>query len=411
MENLNIENVKQVIKNNFPKLWLPTEASFATIATLLLKNNANPTALVLVGQASTGKTTVLFFFKNLNDITYHSDYFTPKAFLSHYAKKSAKERAKIDMLPRIKEKCLIVPDLGIIFGKRKEDLSENLSILTRVLDGDGLATDSGTEGRKEFTGDCIFSMCCATTPLLPKVWEIMGRFGARLLFLHMDEAEQNKNSLIKDFIDDEPYKERRKICQDAVRYFLNNLWNKAGGVGSITWDDKEIPKDVINMVANLATLLTRLRGSIPVRWVEGKYEYQTPLIENPHRPMALLLNIAKGRAIIYGRNQIISEDLPLLIKIVLSSCPDDRGKIFQELIVRNDGILTTQEACNLLNVSEKTTLKIMEQLEILRLVTLATKESTNAGRPEKIIKITEELRWLKELDFVRLFSKIDDDIA
>ena len=410
MENPTIENVKQTVKNNFPKLWVPTEACLATITTLLLKNNANPTALVLVGQASTGKTTVLFFIKNSDDITYHSDYFTPKAFMSHYAKKSPKERAKIDMLPRIKNKCLVVPDLGVIFGKRKEDLSENLSILTRVLDGDGLATDSGTEGRKVFTGECLFSMCCATTPLPSKVWEIMNRFGARLLFLHMDGVEQDKNNLIRDFIDEEPYKLRRINCQNTVHNFLEELWSNSGGVGSITWDDKNIPSEVINMVANLANLLARLRGFIPIRWIDGKYEYQSPLVEDPHRPMALLLNIARGRAILYGRNQICFEDLPLIVDITLSSCPEDRGKIIRALIRQSNQTLTTKEICGLLRVSEKTALKSMEQLEILGLITISTEETIDVGRPEKIIEINKDFEWLKEASFVRLFSQIDADI-
>lgn len=410
MENLNIENVKQIIQNNFPKLWIPTEACLATIATLLLKNNANPTALVLVGQASTGKTTVLFLFKNLDDITYHSDYFTPKAFSSHYAKKSKKELKKIDMLPRIKNKCLVVPDLGVIFGKRKEDLSENLSILTRVLDGDGLSTDSGTEGQKALTGECMLSMCCATTPLPPKVWEIMNRFGARLLFLHMNDIEQNKNNLIKDFTDEKPYKLRRNNCQEVIHNFLKQLWHSSGGVGSIIWDDRDIPLEVIDMVANLANLLARLRGFIPIRWIDGNYEHQSPLIEDSHRPMALLLNIARGRAILYNRKQIGLEDLPLIIDITLSSCPEDRGKIIRALIKQRSNALTTKEVCGLLKVKEKTALKSMEQLEILGLVTVTTEETIEIGRPEKTIQINKDFEWLREPSFTKLFSKIDDDI-
>ena len=102
----------------------------------------------MIGVPSSGKTTVLNFLRGADEITYFSDKFTPRSFMSHYSNKNGEDLEKLDLLKRIIKKCFIVPDLGVIFGKRKDDVQESLSILTRVLDGDGLTSDSGTHGPK-----------------------------------------------------------------------------------------------------------------------------------------------------------------------------------------------------------------------------------------------------------------------
>ncbi len=279
-KNTNIIGVKKIIKECFPLYWKPTEACLATVATLLLKNNANPTSLILIGQASTGKTTVLDFFKGIDDITYLSDHFTPKAFVSHYADRNKDSLKDIDLLKRIIQKCLIVPDLGVIFGKRREDLAENLSILTRALDGDGLATDSGVHGHRELIGDCMFAMLCATTPFGYKIWEEMGRFGSRMLFLHMPNTKKSNTEIIKDFKTDLTYRDRRKICQDVIKGFLQELWAEKDGFRSVDWKDDEMPEDALEIISNLADLLTKLRGMIQSIWEdkEGKKQRRQEVV-------------------------------------------------------------------------------------------------------------------------------------
>ena len=65
----------------------------------------------------------------------------------------------------------LVPELAPLFGLRNEDLLENFSILTRVLDGQGLSTDSGVHGRPGHTGDYLFSWIGCTTPIEHRVWK------------------------------------------------------------------------------------------------------------------------------------------------------------------------------------------------------------------------------------------------
>ena len=254
-----IDEVKKVVISNFPEYWPMTEACMATVATLLLKNNSNPTALVLIGEPSKGKTTVLELFEELEGIAYLTDQFTPKAFVSHYAKTSSEDLQKTDLLHRVIKKCLIVPDFGVIFGRRKEDLNESLGILTRVLDGKGLSSDSGVHGQRKVKGDCMFSMLCATTPFGYDIWDAMGRFGSRLLFIHMPEGKMSTEKLIDVFTVEPDYGSKKALCIEPMKQFFKELWVETGGFRSIEWDAKATPRDVLTDVINLAQVLSRLR--------------------------------------------------------------------------------------------------------------------------------------------------------
>lgn len=74
-------------------------------------------------------------------------------------------REEVDLLPRIRHKVFLFPELAPLFGLRNEDLLGSFSILTRVLDGQGLSTDSGVHGRRGHTGDYIFAWIGCTTPI------------------------------------------------------------------------------------------------------------------------------------------------------------------------------------------------------------------------------------------------------
>ena len=148
-QKVDIQIVKSVVSALFPDYWKQTEACLSVVATLLLEKNANPTSLILIGPPAAGKTTVLDFF-NDKSIIYRCDSFTSKAFVSGYAKKSKETLGKdVDLLGRFEKKCFIVPDFGVFFGKRKDDRSETLGILTRLLDGNGLVLADGVQGERK----------------------------------------------------------------------------------------------------------------------------------------------------------------------------------------------------------------------------------------------------------------------
>src|SRR5262249_58021796 len=117
---------------------------------------SNPVAVIYVGGPSSSKTTVADLFAD-HAIAYVSDNFTPAAFVSHAANRTTKDLGKVDLLPRIKHKVLVTPELAPIFRGKEDELAQRFAIITRVLDGQGLMTDSGTHGRRGYRGDYRFA--------------------------------------------------------------------------------------------------------------------------------------------------------------------------------------------------------------------------------------------------------------
>jgi hypothetical protein len=148
---------------------LSAEACISAQCSLLLAQAEGCVALVLEGPASSGKTTALNLLMGqpLRDgkLVWVSDSFTPAAFLSHAANRTAEELDKNDLLPHIRHKTFIVPDLAPTFSAREEDLTKNVGVLTRVLDGQGYESDSGTHGHRGPVGDYRFTLL----PLPPRL--------------------------------------------------------------------------------------------------------------------------------------------------------------------------------------------------------------------------------------------------
>ena len=137
---------KVVVGEHFPGLVPPVAACIATACSLILSDLSNCPALVLVGQPSSSKTTILEFIDP--SFVYLSDNFTPRVFVTHAANIKKADLEKIDLLPRLKHKLWMVKDLAPIFSKRLDDLTETVGMLTRILDGRGYQSDSGAQGQR-----------------------------------------------------------------------------------------------------------------------------------------------------------------------------------------------------------------------------------------------------------------------
>jgi hypothetical protein len=391
-----LDRVYRVVGECFPDIVEETIICLSVAATLLLADQQNPVALNLEGVPSSQKTTLVDFFGSASEKCYRSDKFTPKSFVSHSASVSREKLAEVDLLPRIQHKLFLVPELAPLFGLRQEDLLESFSILTRVLDGQGLQTDSGVHGRRGHTGDYLFAWIGCTTPIPHNVWKTMGKLGSRFLFIEMPSEEHSDADLVRDVAGGSSYRERVELCQEAIADFLEALWMESSGIRGVTWNRSSDPKDVLHRIAGFAKVLAKLRGTINV-WREGKggdeetYNFSTPVIEMPHRAMSLLYALARGHALVHGRRQLTSEDLPIVARAALESTPNDRRAVMRVLLAK-DGIASTKDVQDELQCSAPTGRAILETLEKLGLGKLS-----NPGPPEPAtITLAEPLRWLLE---------------
>src|SRR5206468_9444653 len=164
-------------------LTRPAEVCASVVTQLLLNDVANPFALVLLDVPSSGKTIAENFF-DVPRLSYTTDHFTPASLVSNASNVKREELIKVDMLPRIRYKTLIVRDLAPIFGAKEDALLEMVGRLTRALDGEGLETDSGVHGQRGYKGDYLFMMLAGSTPLSPRVYKVLGTLEAGYSFFN-----------------------------------------------------------------------------------------------------------------------------------------------------------------------------------------------------------------------------------
>jgi hypothetical protein len=381
------EEWADTVSTNFPDLRFASEVALSTVSQFLIKDITNPFALVLVDVPSSGKTIAINFFDDIPELTYATDKFTPASFVSNASNVSKEELADIDLLPRIQYRMFLIRDFATLFSKREDDLNEMLGILTRVLDGEGLNTDSGVHGQRQYNGEYLFMLLGASTPISPRVMKVMGNLGSRLFFLSINSSGKSESELAAQ-IADQSYKEKEKTCRLATRDFLYGLWNTYPQ--GIDWDRKGDDRGITVIIARCAKLLASLRGAVNV-WddtsLTNDYKYSTPMVERPDRLNQLFNNLARGHALVRGRTQIAVDDLRAIIELCVDGAPTIRAKLFKKLI-EHGGTMTTSEIERGLNCSKPTALKEMKTLQILGVCS----QYENTGRDNEIA-LLEDFQW------------------
>lgn len=385
---------ERTIKSNFPDFIFPATVCLSTVAQLLINDITNPFAVILLDVPSAGKTININFFDGLEELTYATDKFSAASFVSHAANVKRDKLAEVDLLPRLQYKVFLIRDFASIFSLREDDLRSNLGVLIRILDGEGFESDSGLHGSRGYTGDYLFMLIGASTPIPPRIWKIMGALGSRLFFLNLNTPDKDEEQLAEQ-LQGRTCKEKENNCKSATHEFLKTLWNKYPN--GVNWDSKKENQDFLKIIARCARLLARLRGVISV-WKdnanyldEGEFTYTKPLIEKPDRLNQLLYNLARAHALIHGRTSIIEDDLKVVIEITLDSADIIRSQLFQSLI-EHGGTMTTAEVVSALNCSSPTASKHMHALKWLGICSIEEQE-VPMGRPTYKIILRNELKW------------------
>jgi hypothetical protein len=392
---IEIDEWRGIIDDHFADLLFPAEAGLSVIGQLLIEDIKNPFALVYVDVPSSGKTITLNFFSSAKDLIYTTDNFTPASFVSHSANRKKEDLEKNDMLPQIQYRTMVIRDLAPIFAKRDEDVQAMLGIMIRVLDGEGLETNSGLYGKRGYVGDFLFMLLSASTPIRPRIWKVMGNLGSRLFFLNIDGAEKDEATLANQLKDS--CRDKEILCREVTEEFIKTLWSKYPE--GFSWNKEGDDQHLMQIIARLAKILARLRSAINV-WEESsgskKYNHTQPITEMPDRLNQLLYNLTRGHALVCGRENISEEDLKIALRIALDSAPPNRSKIFKHLI-RNDGRLATNEVMEILKCSRPTALKLMQEMTILEIVdtdgNLDDESETYGGRPEQVITLKDKYGW------------------
>jgi hypothetical protein len=279
-----------------------------------------------------------------------------------------------------------------MFGANDDDLRKSFGVLTRVLDGEGLETNSGVHGHRGYKGDYVFMLLGGTPPIAPRVFKVMGNFGSRLFFLELHTPEVQEDDLIGQNRGADR-KQRETACQAITEGFLRTLW--AANPDGVTWNKAGDSEDCLRVIARCAILLAALRAPINVWPIgeDGTLTHSIPIVEKPNRINCLFYNLARANALVSGRRQITADDLWPVLELTFDSAPATRAKVFRGLIEAG-GMLATSEVEKLLRCSPPTARKEMEALAVLGVVE-KTASPDKAGSPEAQIVLDERFEWFK----------------
>jgi len=343
--------------------WLYMEACLSAVCTLFLKDNKNPLGLIIIGPSAGSKSTILNMFKYLpNNLTHHTDKFTPASFLTQATNVPQEKLESIDLIRKLPNRILLVPDLVSMFGKKEQEVKESLSILTRVMDGDGLSNDGGVQGHREFNEECVFVMLGAVVKIVPAIWRIVSEMGTRLLFIRMDRLnihESQTDILIKQINNSKNYRDNeqqlKKMTDDLIKDKIERY-----GIRQGEWN-KEHDEFVTRMISLISELISKLR-------VTEDNDIGLEQNETPYRVLSQLINLMQGRAILYDRDYIVEDDLSLALAVALSSVDVVRGQItrvaighYPEYLKLKDFVYHT----NFMQTKLRQELSILTQIGIL----------------------------------------------
>ena len=408
------QNLNDIVIANLPNLWDSLDFELSIQKILNIRDCTLPFAGIVLGRGSSMKTVGIEMFRNSNN-TFFTDNFSAKAFVSHSTAVKRQELEQIDLLPKIRNKLFLTPELSPTFTKKDDDLVELLGIITRVLDGHGYESDTGAHGHRGYHGEYMFTWVGAAVDIPWKVHKYLGTLGPKLYFLRLPKVFKNDDEY-REYIYNDDFMVKTKQIEEALIDYLNWFEKCPNGeiinnLVKISWNkDNRDDDNAIRIIVKLGKLLAHLRGVVPTwetRESQGlEYAYTFANIEEPDRAMVQLRNLARGHALSQGRNYMTMADIPLLINVVLSTASMERVRIFN-LLLKFGGTLTTTEIEQFLNVSDKTAKRTMAELKAIELVSIEEVETNHGGSPELQIKLFKQFKWFLSPEFEQLRDKTE----
>ena len=379
------EQLDSIIERYFPnKFFYLKHVLAAGYSTLFINGITQPISLFLLGDPSTKKSSLLEIMRGL-DKTLFSDIFSPASFVS-----GARDIEGGDLLPRLRNRCLVTPELGVLFKDR--NLPQTLGLLTRLLDGFGYVRHTGF-GEVGVHENVRFNWCAAIVSIKPKHWELFGHLGHRLLFLHLqnetESVEAEEDRLVRMITEDRDYNEKLAICRNAVIAYFENI--QARYPNGVTWNTVMDNPRAKRIIVKAARMMKYLRGTIDPK------DATNTIFEEPTRLTQSFYNICRGYALMQDRTRITLNDVESILAVMLDSAPQERKKLLLALLKQN-GEINADQYMEMSKHGYKRVLDEFTNFEILNVVEFVQDNAV------KKIKLKPEFSWLLDKKILKMIQ-------
>jgi hypothetical protein len=405
------DSLYNTVQTAMPEIWPGLEFELSVFRILNIAGCNLPFIGIILGRPSSYKTVIIELLKKWYN-TFYTDNFTARSFVSHSTSVNPEELEQIDMLPRIRNRIFLTPELSPMFTTKEEDLTALLGIITRIADGHGYSSDSGAHGHRGYDEDIHFTWVGAAVDIPYKVYKILNNLGHRLYFYRTQFPDETNDELTTYATTGRDFNTKKLLVQNALFDYLK--WFELGPHmiqephddmnRKVIWDYDKDDKEALKIIAGMADLLSYLRCVAQV-WETydsqgSDYAYSISQREVPRRAVTALSNLARGHALQTGRNHITMDDVSIVIKTAMDSAQIERVSLFNLLLVYS-GKLTSTQILQSLNVSRPTALRTMAEFKAIGLVDTEDFHEPGQSNISKRMALNSRFNWLLEDSMIK----------
>lgn len=313
-----------------------------------------PVWLMVVGPASSGKTATLDLVRGLDSV-FEISSLTEAGLLSGTPSKEKTKEATGGLLSEMGPFGVILcKDFSTILSAKKDDFSNIMAACRHIYDGQYSRT-LGVDGGKSLSWTGKAGFIGATTEVIDSKQETRQQLGERFLMFRLESDMQNslriaRRALQSDASDADGIEELKMLAKTIAGFFkapcrLPNL-----------------PQEVIDHLASLAFMVARARSTLD----RNAYtrEVENPLSsEEPARLSKQLRTMLFGYLLIGCTDE---EALERVTKLALDSMPLAKKRLLLHLH-ESTGTPSTSELAEMLAISSKATMRLLEDLKVFGL--------------------------------------------
>jgi len=308
-----------------------------------------PVWVMLVAPPGSMKTELLNGLKGLPNVHF-VDRLTPQTFLSGQIGDPTKpSKVSASLLQRIgAEGVMVVPDFSTMLSGNADKRTAIFSDMRRIYDGQ-LRKEFGTDEdvQREWKGR--LTIIVAVTPEIDKYTTVFQSLGERFVMVRWPRAGGIETALVAMNQDND---EAKRELIEAVKKLMSNL----------PAIEPQIPKESQLQIANLAELAVIARTGVS-RSGYTKEITEMPQPESATRLSQQLAQLAKGSALLDGRELTSPDDLKLVRRVAFDCMPPARSRVLRGLYAA----MKQKE----LGIPTSTLSYVMDDLEALELYSRA----------------------------------------